>query len=246
MKIVRTFYRLVFLSAHLLLGAALCVLLLPKDRQKTGNFQKRVIRWWLQACTRIMGLTIRVHGRPAPQAAYLVSNHVSWLDVLVIGSIRPVCFLAKSEISQWPLIGYLARRAGTLFIKRGQGVQSATRAVTDCLRHGHSVVVFPEGTTSDGSQVKPFYPRLFSVVENHETMVQPLALGYPSGRAVHAGVPFVDEEPFLKNLFKLIAFKKLSAVIYYTEPLAQNGDRKKLAEQARKQVSLAMEKIYSL
>ena len=114
--------------------------------------------------------------RPAPQAAYLVSNHISWLDVLVIGSIRPVCFLAKSEISQWPLIGYLARRAGTLFIKRGQGVQSATRAVTDCLRHGHSVVVFPEGTTSDGSQVKPFYPRLFSVVENHETMVQPLAL----------------------------------------------------------------------
>lgn len=244
MRGIRVCYRLIFLAAHIVLGVVCCVLLLPKQQQTAKHWQKQVVSWWLHACARIMGVTVQVHGRPVEQVAYLVSNHVSWLDILVIGSTQPVCFLAKSEISRWPLIGYLARRAGTLFIQRGQGAQSAAQALANCLRHGYSVAVFPEGTTSDGTQVKPFYPRLFSVIENQQVLVQPLALGYPHNKAVHPGAPFLAQEAFLKNLIYLIGFKKLLAVVHYTAPLAKDGDRKKLAEQAHTQVSHAMQKIY--
>ena len=244
MRIVRISCRLALLSAHLLLGAMCCVLLLPANQRQARGWQKRLVCWWLHVCSRIIGLCVRVQGRPIGETAYLVSNHISWLDILVIGGRQPVCFLAKSEISRWPLIGYLARRSGTLFIERGQGAQSASQALANCLRHNYSVAVFPEGTTSDGNQVRRFYPRLFSAVEVRPAPVQPVALAYPQSGAVHQGVPFLNPEPFLKNLIRLIGFKRLPAVIHYTEPLSQNGDRKQLAEQAHRQVSQAMKKIY--
>ena len=99
------------------------------------------------AC-RCLGLHIRWHG-PAPQAnALVVSNHISWCDIPILGGLAPVRFLSKAEVADWPLIGWLARQAGTLFIQRGGGqARQVKSAIRSALASGESVLIFPEGTT---------------------------------------------------------------------------------------------------
>ena len=117
------------------------------DRTPWSRF---CFRW---AC-RCLGLRIRQHGAPCQDNALLVCNHISWSDIPVLGSLQPIRFLSKAEVSRWPLIGWLARQAGTLFIVRGGGqARKVRRQIADTLSAGETVLVFPEGTTSAGLTV---------------------------------------------------------------------------------------------
>src|SRR6266516_123787 len=113
-------------------------------------------RWSRFAC-RVMGIRVTTRGS-MPLSGLLVSNHLSYLDVLVLSSIRPCVFVAKRDVSAWPLFGWLARAAGTIFVDREHRLSSS--AVVDLVRatlaSGSVVVLFPEGTSSDGSTVLPF------------------------------------------------------------------------------------------
>ncbi|KZX81426.1 acyl-phosphate glycerol 3-phosphate acyltransferase, partial [Alcanivorax sp. HI0013] len=129
---------------------------------------------WCRRFLGILGVELTVTGSPVDAPVFLVSNHVSWLDIPLIASQRHLYFLSKAEVGDWPLIGTLARAMGTLFIKRGSG-ESGRKAleIAERLKLGHTVLVFPEGTTTDGTGLRRFFPQLFDAPLMADVPVQP-------------------------------------------------------------------------
>ncbi|WP_066802257.1 lysophospholipid acyltransferase family protein [Moraxella oblonga] len=121
-----------------------------------------------------------VQVEPVPQTHGLwVSNHVSWLDIPVVGSVAPVFFLSKAEIGEWFIFGRLAKAGGTLFIKRGSGdTGSVSDQISNFLRDGSSVVFFPEATTTDGKQIKKIYGKLLQPAIDTGLPICPVVVAY--------------------------------------------------------------------
>lgn len=156
----------------------------------------RLPMFYHRVCTRILGFDLRVHGRIERQGPVLfVCNHTSYTDIAILGSILPASFVAKSEVSQWPLFGALARLQRTVFVDR-RGARTARQRdeMVARLEKGDNLVLFPEGTSSDGNAVLPFKSALFSVAQvrpnGKPLLVQPLSIAYtrldgmPIGRAL--------------------------------------------------------------
>lgn len=184
---------------------------------------------WAQRCFRgaswCLGLRITCHGEPSPRPALFVSNHVSWCDIPVLGSILPMTFLSKSEVGQWPLIGWLARQAGTLFIRRGSGkVSGIVDQVADLLESGQSVMIFPEGTTSTGMTVLPFHGRLLRAAQVAGVPIQPVSIVYRRGRKLDHLAPFINDDGFASHLGRLLGTSPPTVDILLHPPLTVSGD----------------------
>jgi 1-acyl-sn-glycerol-3-phosphate acyltransferase len=193
-------------------------------------------------------LAIRVHiaGRPVRERAVLfVSNHVSWVDIVVIGSIVPVAFVAKQEVRRWPLIGITAKIQRTVFVDRGRRhkVADAVDAIVARLKGGTSVVLFAEGTSSDGNRILPFRSALLGAVEHAalhgaagDLMIQPMSIcytrqhGIPMGRQHRPLVAWYGDLDFLPHIRDFITRGAVDAVVSYGEPTrpAAAEDRKAL------------------
>ena len=117
-------------------------------------------------------------GASPPVGTLLISNHISWMDILVLGGSWRVVFLATHQIGEWFALGWIIRRAGTLFIERGRGAQHATAQICAALQQGKNVLLFPEGKTTDGTSVIRFQPRLLQAALDAGAAVQPIALRY--------------------------------------------------------------------
>ena len=131
--------------------------------------------WYHRQVCRLLGVAIHQHGAVAQdRPVLLVSNHISWLDIPVLGALAPVSFVAKSEVSSWPFISWLAKLQSTLFVNRDQRLSAGatTREIMARLRDGDHIVIFAEGTSSDGNSVLPFKTTLFAAAK-------PVALKYP-------------------------------------------------------------------
>ena len=168
--------RLVLLACHVAAGlvAALFFPLLPSSGRAALQ------RLWSRGALFVLGVRLAIQGEAPGSGSLIVANHVSWLDVLAITAIHPASFVCKQEIASWPLLGWLLKRTGTVFMRRAS-VWSAWRAVlaiAPMLRDGVSVAVFPEGTTTAGDAVLPFYPALFQGAVNAQSLVQPVAIAY--------------------------------------------------------------------
>lgn len=169
--------------------------------------RSRMNLYWSRCLLFMCGVKVTVRGEPVRTGAVLwVANHVSWVDIFVLNSVRPTSFIAKSEIRTWPLIGWLVAGAGTLFIERGR--RHAVRAVGHEMKKrfdlGEVVGLFPEGTTSPGFDVAPFHSSLFDAAIRAQVDIQPVALlffhqGYRSDR-----VAFVGEQNLIQNLWFLL------------------------------------------
>ncbi|HYW75770.1 MAG TPA: lysophospholipid acyltransferase family protein [Gammaproteobacteria bacterium] len=164
-----------------------------------------IVHWWLRRLARVLGLRIRVRGRIPGGASLWCCNHVSWLDIVALGAVRDIVFVSKAEVGSWPLVGWLARAAGTVFLKRGAGQSQVLCETLDAsLRSGQSIAIFPEGTTSDGLSVKPMYPRLFGAAIAAGTPVQPVALRFSERGALSLVAPFIGDDTFLAHLMRLL------------------------------------------
>jgi len=167
------------LTVALIPVQALILLLLPR-------------LWWAlpklyhRMCCRIMGLRVRVVGQPsAARPTLFVSNHVTYFDIPVLGSIMPVSFVAKTEVAQWPGYGLLAKLQRTVFVDRRRHTTAKQRdSIGARLAVGDQLVLFPEGTSNDGNRILPFRSALLSVAETASTerplVVQPVSIAYPS------------------------------------------------------------------
>ena len=177
-------YRFARLVAHLLYGCAIEALVFPFVNRAR---QLRIIKRWSRQLLDI--LHVRVHVAGALPAAHtptiIVANHVSWLDIWILLAVCPLRLVAKSDIRRWPLIGWLAARAGTIFIERGKRHDTAriNRAIVQTLTSGERVGIFPEGTTTDGTEIKPFHASLFQPALGAGARVVTAAIRYPVATA---------------------------------------------------------------
>ena len=201
-------------------------------------------------------LGIRVHLSGAPIAAgpvLLVSNHISWLDIPVLGSIAALSFVAKKEVSTWPFISMLARLQRTVFIDRTRrsSVSETRGQILERLTAKERVILFAEGTSSDGNQVLPFKSSLFAAIEPNESngnghLVQTIAIvytrvhGLPMNRQQRPAVAWYGDMDMLSHAWGVLKLGPLDVQVRLGEPVAMSavGDRKALAVHVYERVRL--------
>ena len=202
---------------------------------------------------RLFGVRVTEKGTPpAPGVATLVlANHVSWLDIPVIGSLHPLSFIAKSEVAGWPVIGFFARLQRTVFIDRQR--RRATAEVNDLvagrLRKGDAMVLFAEGTTGDGNRVLPFRSSLVGAAQAaladqslERILLQPLAVAYrrrnglPVTRRERPAIAWYGDMDLVSHLASFVRAGPLDAVVVWGEPFAFAGDRKQATAAAEAEV----------
>ncbi|MDW8364070.1 MAG: lysophospholipid acyltransferase family protein [Myxococcales bacterium] len=203
----------------------------------------RWIRRWAQMQLRLFGAEVRCLGSaPAPRAGRLVvANHRSPLDVVVLLSRFGGRLLARADLARWPVLGEAARRAGTLFVDRGEHRSGARalRAIRRALAAGQTVHVFPEGTTVAGDEVRPFHAGAFAAVRGLDADVVPVGLAYP------AGVEFT-EDSFVAHLRRVAARPRTPVGVAIGAPLTLDGDATALAQRARQSVAALVREARSL
>lgn len=225
------------LAFHLVLGIILTPIITRRD-PNTGDKRTNpyVTCWWHGRLASILGVEITTSGyRPQPPAL-MVANHVSWLDIIVLGHLTPTCFLSKHEVREWPLIGWLATRSGTLFIRRGGGQAAAISvAIGDRLAQNGLLTLFPEGTTTDGRDVRPFFSRLFGASIETATPIVPTAIRYHIDGEHDPVAPYIDDQSLAENLLGLMKRRRNQVHVHFGEPVQHKGaDRKTLAAATRK------------
>jgi lyso-ornithine lipid O-acyltransferase len=161
----------------------------------------------------------------------LVSNHLSYLDIMVYAAARPLRFVAKSEIRRWPLVGILASLGGTIFVERERSLQvgQAARQIEQSLREGVPVLLFPEGTSSDGSSVLPFLPPLFEPAIRAGACVTAAAIRYYADDVREDEVTYWGEMVFLPHAFRTLCLEGLTAEITFGS--SRRYDSRKIAAQ---------------
>ena len=203
----------------------------------------------------LIGVRIcEVGRRSSASPALILSNHVSWLDICVITALAPVVFVAKSEVAGWPVFGWLARLQRTIFINRRARHQigAATREIAGRLLSGDVVVLFAEGTSSDGTRVLPFRSSLVGAVHHalgsatHHThvTVQPMSLAYvgfggvPMGRGLRERVAWYGDAELVPHLLHVLWSGAVDVTVSWGEATAydMNADRKAIARAAEKSV----------
>ena len=199
---------------------------------------------------KILVVRVRVSGPLPEPGTLIVSNHVSWLDICTIGSVLPINFVAKADISGWPIFGFLAKLQKTLFIERDRRSDTANQrnAMQDRLLEGSCLVLFPEGTTGDGTIVFPFKSSLFAAAEvlgnDKPIPIQPLSLafaelsGIPMSRRIRIKYAWIGDVGLLSNMFYVLGSDSFTINLIFHAPtnLVEAGGRKKLAVSAHRQV----------
>lgn len=191
---------------------------------------------WLQRCCRKvlsrLGVQVAWQGT-APRGGLLISNHLSYMDILVLSSLTPCCFLSKAEVRSWPFFGLVARVAGTVFLNRksSSALVQANDELRKRLAEGVPVALFPEGTTSAGSSVLPFHASLFEAALRSETALTPAYITYTlEGGSLSEDVCFWGDMTLLPHLVKLFSKPALSAYVTFGPAERNFHDRKEAAE----------------
>lgn len=243
----RAMWRAGVLFLHLVMGLIKTLYMRSRFGEKWHQDARgqKIISLWLIRLAKILGLQVDVVSSPLPMPAMIVANHVSWLDVIAIGSIRPAYFLAKDELRQWPLIGSLLALAGTKFIRR-----NSTTAVRECNKHlchslriRHNVVVFPEGTTTDGTSVDSFHSALFEVPRQAYCPIQPLAIRYWDQGRVDTLAPYINKDIFIVHLWRVLRRKSTRVELNFLPPISSREHRRVLSKQCHALIVSALNEV---
>jgi 1-acyl-sn-glycerol-3-phosphate acyltransferase len=203
---------------------SICVLLPGRAKVLHARFYWAVV-------SRLLGVRVRMIGTPAydktSRPVVFVSNHSSWLDVPVLGGRLNGCFVSKDEVGAWPFVGTVARLGRTVFISRQRHATARERdAMRERLAHGDNLVLFPEGTTSDGSRVLPFRSSFFAIAEGPDPpLIQPVSVvydrldGLPTGRASRAIFAWYGDMDLATHFWRFAQHRGLRATILLHAPM---------------------------
>lgn len=212
---------------------------------KTSRFACSYSSW----VNKTLGARIVVNGEPVENEACLViSNHASWQDIFFLGGTVPVCFVAKDDVAGWPVIGMLARMAGTIFVDRSnrQAAGETTRLMQEKLEQGARIALFPEGTTGDGNRLLPFKSSLFAAgqmeVRGEHIKIQPVTIAYkkvwgmPMGREQRSKFAWPGNVELPGHLWAILREGPADISITFHPPLTidEAGNRKLLAKHCEK------------
>ena len=233
--------------ARLSLYLALTLVLLPVQMfavRFNRGLAVRLPLFYHRLCTRILGFQIRVHGHMAEDGPILFAcNHTSYTDIAILGALLPASFVAKEEVANWPLFGLLAKLQRTVFVaRRGARAAEQRDEMVRRLEQGDNLILFPEGTSSDGNAVLPFKSALFSVAEvrprGAPLKVQPVSLAYtrldgmPIGRALRPYFAWYGDMTLAPHFWEVAGLGHATVDVIFHEPVTfeQFGSRRALAE----------------
>jgi 1-acyl-sn-glycerol-3-phosphate acyltransferase len=235
--------RIARLTAHLVSLWATALVAPALDRER----RRAVVERWARETLALLDVSVSLRGTPPPvdEPVLLVANHVSWLDICALNATGGARFVAKAEVARWPVLGRITRGYGSFPLVRGS-FRSAYRvknAAADALRGGDRVGAFPEGTTTDGYEVRPFHPALLQAAIDAGVRVQPVAIRYPDalGRPNPAAV-FIDDMTFVDSIRRILASGGLAVELSFCEAISPLGrTRRELAHRARQAIIAALE-----
>ena len=222
--------RALILLLHIVEGIVISGVLFPALDQRKRN---RIIGAWSRGLLRICGTRLLVTGcalapdlaregiKQDSQGRMLLVNHISWIDVFALLAALPSRFVAKSEIGRWPLVGWLVTLVGTLYIERGRrhAVAAMNHRVRDRLEAGESIVVFAEGTTTEGFGLLPFHSNLIAPALEVGCAIWPAALRYTERGAQTTAAGFVGDTGLITSLWNILVARDLQVELAYLTPV---------------------------
>ena len=233
-------------SLHVLLGLATVVAVFPWITQVSRN---RINQQWSRILIAIAGARVMASGLTLTAAVrrdgvettsggrLVLANHISWLDIIAINAVLPSRFIAKAEIREWPVLGVLVSRSGTLYIERGRrhAVAAMNQTVREHLQSGETIVVFAEGTTTDGSGLLPFHSNLIAPAIDVGAAIWPLAIRYTERGERSSAAAYIGEMGILTSLAKVLVARRLLIEVAVLAPITTVGmpDRHAIARAAR-------------
>lgn len=250
MSTLRKLTRYILLISLVIIGIPLAIIFL-RGTIPTKGVTSTIITTWIRTITFILGVKINITGTPLSESTLFISNHISWLDILVLGGLSPIHFLSKYEVKNIPILGWLATRGGTLYIKRGakNSASEASSEITAVLKQQHNSLIFAEGTTTDGN-VRKFHSRLMQSAIDAQATVQPIAIFYPLTNPETQRIDsnpttlFIGETTLTESVDSIFRCVKINVEVHYLKPINSLGKtRDELSQHAYKEVVGAIEKI---
>jgi len=206
------------------------------------KIRANLIQAWSRQLLKILKIKVVIHGDQTfinSQQGYLVvSNHISWLDIHVINTMKPVVFVAKADVANWPIFGWIAKMIGTIFVKR-EKLSDLKRVIKDIklkLQTQQPVCIFPEGTSSDGRQLLEFRSNLFEAVAHSEIKIMPIALSYQVNQKYSDRTAFIGDMGLIDSLKLIMQSNQIVAHIEVCAPQSAEESRQKTADQARQAI----------
>ena len=250
MSTLRKLYRSVLFGLWLIIGVILTILFLRNTIPSAG-ITSNIIRKWLTITTRIFGVKIKCYGIASTQKTLFISNHISWLDVIILASLVPIHILSKLEVKTMPVFGWLATRGGTLYIKRGgkNSASDASSEITAVLKQRHNSLIFAEGTTTDG-HIKKFHSRLMQSAIDADATVQPIAIFYPllntktNKLEVNPAALFTGDTTIGESYDLITRTAAIEVEVHFLKPIDSTGKtRDEIAQHAYDEVVEAIKEI---
>lgn len=238
--------RIIRLAIHLAYGMLLAIIYPHLHHAK----QRRALKNWSKQLLAIFNIGIQIEGQQPTRSesgCLIIANHVSWLDIFVVNAIHPSRFIAKSEVREWPIIGWLCKRSGTIFIDRAlrQNTSATNLRISLLLGRGTCVGLFPEGTTTDGKQVGHFHSSLIQPAIDANAKIFPIALRYQDDDGeTNASAPFIGDTTLVQSIWRIIRCSHLNALVVFTPALSTaDAGRRVLARAAQDSIARALQTI---
>lgn len=245
MRNIRACSKIFLLIAFTLISYAIyfCVyLILRLFGRPFEAWRNFYMRSWSKGTAWIFNITFTVHGTPPDPPFILVSNHLSYIDILPMFINMKCTFVAKKEVESWPVLGYMVKKTGVIFVDRSvkKDVKRVNELLAESLNKHQGIVLFPEGTTTGGDKVLPFRSSLLNYPASESIPVYYSAIQYQTSQndlPARESVCFYGaRDPFHKHVFKLAGNKKIECKLIYSKDFVVAGDRKELADQLHDKV----------
>ncbi len=247
--LLTTLIRAIRLVLHLVHGTSVAVVYPHLNRSRQLSVQKN----WSRTLLSIFNIPLNVQGEQFISncgGCLQIANHVSWLDIFVLNAIHPSHFIAKSEVRDWPIVGWLCRRSGTLFIERSsrQGASAISQQIVEKLSHGERIGLFPEGTTTNGLQVAAFRPSLMQPAIDANSVVSPVVIRYQDRAGNLSGnAPFTGDTTLVESIWNMLSGRQIFAQVIFAPPVQAAGkDRRALSNEVRTLVARNLDTISKL
>ena len=259
MRHLRAVFRLLFLTLWTFL-VVLCAqpfwVVLFFGEAAFMRTASRVSHIWSKGMLFFLGVKRSVDGTPPARGTFATSNHMSHLDIMAIGSLYPTNFIAKVEISGWPIIGFMARVGGTIWVNREQARDTVRlrEKLGYLLRKGCTITMFAEGTSGRGDVVNPFKPPLFEAASQLGTPCVPVSVTYrtpgdgpgpagPDGGNPSQTVCWWGDMTFLPHYWRMLGLSRIEARVRFGEPVTGIADRKELAAECHRRVEAIFDPV---
>jgi 1-acyl-sn-glycerol-3-phosphate acyltransferase len=251
MQFVRLFYRLtaIALWTLILYLIHLIVKTILTPFKKTRRIWRRfLVKFWARGLAKIMAMYITIKGQPPTPPFFLVSNHLSYLDIILFFTQIHVIFVARGDLQHWPVFNLLIKVADTIFIDRGRkkDVMRVNVLISEAIKNNESIIVFPEGTSSSGEGILRFKPSLFEFPAKNQFPVSYASIHYRTPEhelPAYLSVCWWGDMTFGPHFFDLLKISKFYATIHFGERTITGEERKFLARESSKQIYMQFKPI---